>query len=179
MIVPYLAEILGPKFRIDHDYAMFMASDSGGGNLHGAPELGTHRYYQYQNGEMRSGLTVVTFFLSPAGPGDGGFVCIPGSHKSHFAQCLPDDVRKLERVPHYLFQPEVQAGDAVIFTEALAHGTMRWQGAHERRVFLFKYNPGHMANQVTYDPKDYFQPTEQQMRIMSAPSVGGRPDVVL
>jgi hypothetical protein len=55
VIVPYLAEILGPKFRIDHDYAMFMASDSGGGNLHGAPELGTHRYYQYQNGEMRSG----------------------------------------------------------------------------------------------------------------------------
>ena len=177
-IVPYLIELLGPKFRIDHDYAMFMDHGARGGNLHGEPELGTHRYFHCQDGVMRSGLIVVTFFLAPAGEGDGGFVCIPGSHKSHFAQNLPEEVRTLSRIPEYLVQPVVEAGDAVIFTEALAHGTMSWKGAHERRAFLYKYNPGHMANQVFYNPKNYSEVTEQQRRIMSPPSVGGRPNVV-
>jgi len=174
-IVPYLNELVGAKFRIDHDYAIFMQPGSEGGTLHGANEPGSHRYYDYRDGVMRNGLMVVTFFLASAGQGDGGFVCVPGSHKSNFADHLPEDVRRLERIPGYLVQPKVAAGDAVIFTEALCHGTMRWKAAHERRTFLFKYNPGHAANQVFYNPAHYVAPTEQQVRIMAAPYVGGRP----
>jgi hypothetical protein len=177
-IVPILAEFLGPKFRIDHDYAMFMTAGSDGGTLHGLPELGTHRYFHYRDGQVRTGLTVVTFMLAPAGPGDGGFVCIPGSHKGNFPHSLPEAVRRLERVPDYVVQPVVNAGDVVLFTEALTHGTMGWRAAHERRAFLYKFNPGHMANQPAYDPADYADPSEQQRRIMAAPSVGQRPDVV-
>ena len=73
-IVPFLMELLGPKFRIDHDYAMFMNTGSASGTLHGLPEIGTHRYYHYQDGKIRTGLTVVSFVLTPAGPGDGGRV---------------------------------------------------------------------------------------------------------
>ena len=40
---------------------------------------------------MRNGLMVVTFFLTHANPGDGGFACIPGSHKSNFVDYLPAD----------------------------------------------------------------------------------------
>ena len=127
-IVPILAEFLGPKFRIDHDYAMFMNAGSDSGNLHGLPELGTHRYFHYLDGQVRTGLTVVTFMLAPAGAGDGGFVCIPGSHKGNFPQNLPEDVRTQKRVPPYVVQPEVDAGDVVIFTEALTHGTKGWCG---------------------------------------------------
>ena len=178
-ILPYLVEIVGPKFRIDHDYCIFMDANSGGGNLHGLPEWGKHRYYHYRDGEMRNGLTVVTFCLAPAERGDGGFVCIPGSHKSNFAASLPKDVRTLQRVPHYVVQPVLNAGDVIIFTEALCHGTMRWTGNQERRALLFKYNPGHQANkEQPYNPADYINPTEQQLRIMAGPSVGGRPNVV-
>jgi len=176
-VIPYLSELLGPKFRIDHDYAMFMEAGNDGGNLHGFNELGSHRYFTHQDGVMRIGLTVVTFFLAPAGPGDGGFVCIPGSHKSNFPKFLPEKVRTLESLPRYLVQPEVRAGDVVIFTEALSHGTLAWRGKHERRAFLYKYNPGHMANHSIYDLDDYSDLTEQQRKILSAPSVGGRPDV--
>lgn len=63
---------------------------------------------------MRNGLTVVTFFLTHANQGDGGFACVPGSHKSKFTQNLPKDVRMFERVPHYVTQPAVEAGDAPI-----------------------------------------------------------------
>ena len=75
---------------------------------------------------MRNGLTVFTFFLTGAAEGDGGFACVPGSHKSNFLDKLPHDVRDFERSAPYVLQPAVEAGDVLIFTEALVHGTMPW-----------------------------------------------------
>ena len=126
---------------------------------------------------MRNGLTVVTFFLSHANSGDGGFTCIPGSHKSNFVSSLPSDVRKFERDAHYVFQPEVSAGDALIFNEALIHGTRPWTADQERRALLYKFSPGHSSwSQNYYDPDAYDNLTEQQARILAPPSVGSRPD---
>lgn len=68
---------------------------------------------------------------------------------------------------------------ALIFTEALIHGTLPWKAAHERRALLFKYSPGHSAwSQRYYSPDDYVGLTDQQRRILAPPSVGSRPDVV-
>jgi ectoine hydroxylase-related dioxygenase (phytanoyl-CoA dioxygenase family) len=122
---------------------------------------------------------VVTFFLSHANVGDGGFACVPGSHKSNFVDNLPDDVRNYQRIPHYVVQPAVEAGDVLIFTEALIHGTMPWTANHERRTLLYKFSPGHSSWMKTYyNPADYPNLSEQQKRIMASPSVGGRPDSV-
>jgi len=44
---------------------------------------------------------------------------------------------RLERRPHYVVQPEVEAGDVLFFTEALIHGTAPWTASHERRALLF------------------------------------------
>jgi ectoine hydroxylase-related dioxygenase (phytanoyl-CoA dioxygenase family) len=88
-------------------------------------------------------------------------------------------VRSFDRVPHYVTQPPVEAGDALIFTEALIHGTMPWSADHERRALLYKYSPGHSAwSQKYYDQADYSDLTEQQRRIMAPPSVGNRPNSV-
>jgi len=181
-IVPYMLELLGPKFRIDHDYCIFMTKGGRAGGLHGgeghSDGEGDH-WYRYRDGVMRNGLTVVTFFLTHADQGDGGFACVPGSHKSNFAKNLPDDVRMFERVPHYVTQPAVEAGDALIFTEALIHGTMPWAADHERRALLYKFSPGHSSWANTYyNPADYPTATEQQIRIMAAPSVGRRPNSI-
>ncbi|MEZ4863890.1 MAG: phytanoyl-CoA dioxygenase family protein [Caldilineaceae bacterium] len=179
-IVPYLLELLGPKVRIDHDYCIFMTKGGRAGRLHGGEtEHEPDHWYKYRDGVMRNGLTVVTFFLTHANQGDGGFCCIPGSHKSNFALAVPDDVRTFARVPHYVVQPPVEAGDALIFTEALIHGTMPWTADHERRAFLYKYSPGHSAwSQNYYDPAAYPTVTDQQRRMMAPPSVGSRPDTV-
>ena len=179
-IVPYLLELLGPKFRIDHDYSIFMTKGGERGGLHGGEtDRSPDHWYKYRDGIMRNGLTVVTFFLTHAKRGDGGFACVPGSHKSNFVDCLPADVRSYQRLPHYVVQPAVEAGDALIFTEALIHGTMPWTADHERRTLLYKYSPGHSAWAKTYyNPADYPNLSEQQKRIMAQPSVGGRPDSV-
>jgi ectoine hydroxylase-related dioxygenase (phytanoyl-CoA dioxygenase family) len=92
---------------------------------------------------------------------------------------IPVAVRKLQHPAHYVRQPAARAGDVLIFTEALVHGTMPWKADHERRALLYKYSPGHSSWQSEYyDSADYPGVSEQQIRIMAPPSVGGRPDSV-
>ncbi len=179
-IVPYLTEWLGPKVRLDHDYAIFMSQGEKRGRLHGGDHgRGGDHWYKYRDGIIRTGLTVVTYFSSPAGPGDGGFACIPGTHKTNFLNSIPDDVRQFDRDAHYVVQPVVEPGDAMIFTEALVHGTAPWTASHQRRTFLYKYSPGHSAwSSNYYDLSNYSGLTEQQKRMLAPPSIGRRPDTV-
>ncbi|NKB66579.1 MAG: hypothetical protein GKR89_05925 [Candidatus Latescibacteria bacterium] len=181
-LLPYLNELLGPKFRLDHDYCIFMQQGADRGRLHGGSTPQIHaadHWYRYHDGVMRNGLTVFTYSLGPAAAGDGGFACIPGSHKSNFVNSIPDEVRAYQRPAHYVRQPEVEAGDVVIFTEALVHGTMPWTAPYERRALLFKYSPGHSAwSQNYYNLEEYPQASQQQRRIMAPPSVGSRPDSI-
>jgi ectoine hydroxylase-related dioxygenase (phytanoyl-CoA dioxygenase family) len=126
---------------------------------------------------MRNGLSVFAFCLSHVDEGDGGFSCIPGSHKSNFYNFIPNEVRTFERPVHYVAQPAVEAGDVIFFTEALIHGTQPWTAEHERRSILYKYSPGHSAwSQNYYDLDEFEDLTDQQKRILSPPSVGRRPD---
>lgn len=179
-VLPYLDELVGPKFRLDHDYCIFMSKGGRDQDLHGGATTGNpDHWYSYRDGVIRCGLTVVTFCLTPARAGDGGFCCVPGSHKSNFLDSLPRDVRRYERLPHYVVQPVVEAGDAIVFTESLIHGTIPWSAEHDRLALLYKYSPGHSAwMNHYYDPNDYPNLTPQQRRILAPPSVGERPDSI-
>lgn len=179
-IVPYLIDLIDSKFRLDHDYCIFMRAGDKGGSLHGGEGHEGDHWYKYRDGVMRNGLCVITYFLTPAAEGDGGFACIPGTHKSNFLASIPPEVRRFERPAPYVVQPAVEAGDALFFTEALIHGTMTWRAPHERRALLYKYSPGHSAwSQNYYDLSQFDNLTEQQRRILAPPSVGRRPNVVL
>lgn len=179
-ITPYLNELMGPYFRLDHDYCIFMRDGCGGGNLHGGEGHEGDHWYKYRDGIIHNGLSVVTFFLSGASEGDGGFECIPGTHKSNFISSIPNDVANHRRSADYVVQPVVEAGDALFFTEALVHGTKSWSGKHERRALLYKYSPGHSAwSQTYYDTSMYPDLTDQQRRILQPPSVGSRQKVIL
>ena len=178
-VLPYLIELMGPKVRLDHDYCIFMNEGGQSGRLHGGPEVVGDHWYKYWDGVMRNGLSVITYFLTDAAEGDGGFACVPGSHKTNFLSNLPDDIRNYERPAHYVVQPAVEAGDALFFTEALIHGTMQWRAKHERRSLLYKYSPGHSAwSDNYYDLDEFDDLTEQQKRMLMPPSIGSRPDVV-
>lgn len=144
------------------------------GGLHGG---GANHSYKYHDGVMRNGLTTFVFALTPARKGDGGFCCIPGSHKTNFRPNIPQEVRQFKRSAHYVVQPEVDAGDLLIFTEATVHGTLPWTSDQERRSFLFKYSPGHSnGRNDDYDLDDYPNLTEQQQRLLAPAFVTARPD---
>ena len=63
---------------------------------------------------MYSGLTTVMWALVDHGPGQGGFGCVPGSHKAD--EELPEWVP-----PEWVREVPVAAGSVLLFTEALTH----------------------------------------------------------
>jgi hypothetical protein len=183
-MLPYLVELIDPRFRLDHDFYLVMREGDQGTHLHGGDWIGYgDHYYRYRDGVMRNGLCVVIYFLTPAAEGAGGFGCVPGSHKSHFINAIPPEVRRFERPAPYVVQPAVEAGDALLFTEALVHGTMAWRAKHERRALLFKYGPGNSTcHRGYYDLSEFENLTDRQRRILAPAyersATGRRPLVI-
>tara|TARA_Y100001934_G_scaffold11100_1_gene14101 strand:+ start:2446 stop:3225 length:780 start_codon:yes stop_codon:yes gene_type:complete len=180
VVLSYLVELMGRQLRIDHDYCIFMREGAPHGNLHGGPRLfESDHWYRYQDGIMRNGLTVTTWNLTDAPAGAGGFTCIPGSHKTNFLKLVDPAVQRFERDAPYVVQPTMAAGDVLIFTEALIHGTGKWHASHERRALLYKYSPPHSSWRIDqYDLNDFPEATERQRRLMAPPSVEAHAPVV-
>lgn len=140
-ISPYLDELLGRGWHLDTEPVFFhYPTGAGGLKFHGGdPHFHSGAYYDYRNGEMRNGLIVVQFTLSDQTEGDGGFCCIPGSHKSNYVR--PTSITKWESDQEIVRNPTLRAGDVLIFTEALTHGTLPWTASHDRRALHYRFSP--------------------------------------
>lgn len=171
-IVPYLEELLGSKFRLDHDYADVIRAGKGpiGTTLHGgATPFDPAQYYHFRDGRMYNGLTVVAYNLKDVHPGDGGFACVPGSHKSNYR--FPNEWRDLENLHPCVHRAAGPAGTAIIFTEALTHGTLPWHGQDERRTVFLKYSPHPVSWSARYyDAAEYEGLSERQRAILEPPN---------
>src|SRR5262249_9538844 len=88
------------------------------------------RYQAHWRVPPVGGLTV-QWALTDLPPGAGGLCCIPGSHRAD--RPLPAEVsvftshRLIRQIPH-------KAGDVIIFSEALCHGTLPYHRAEPRRT---------------------------------------------
>ena len=178
-IMPCLAEIVGPKFRLDHVYGILMKEGNPGGTLHGGgTPYDPSQYYVFRNDRMYNGLTVVSWALTNMLPEHGGFCCIPGSHKSNYP--CPPQFHPVKDNKTCMAPVHQKAGDAVIFTEALTHGTLPWTTTHQRRSILFKYSPGHASwGHERYDDalRDLMTDEDQKL-ILEPPYVYQRKPVV-
>lgn len=145
-IVPHLTELLGRGFRVDHLTTLFtMDKGTEGFYFHGhaGPNWDASEFYLHRNGKMYCGLTVVSLQLTDCNPGDGGFAVVPGSHKANFN--APHELLQYEKYQDMVRQITYKAGDAVIFTEALTHGTLPWTSDQPRRTLLTRYHRGSHA----------------------------------
>lgn len=171
-LTPYLEAILGPGFRLDHDYADVIRSGLGpiGAALHGGGTPFTPaEYYHVRDGRIHSGLAVVAYNLRDVGPEDGGFACVPGSHKSAFP--FPDEWRDLSDPHPVVRRVTGPAGTAIIFSEALTHGTLPWKGREERRTVFMKYSPSPISYAARYyDAQEYPDLSERQKAILEPPN---------
>lgn len=177
-IMPYLDEFISTEMRLDHDYADVIRKGGGhnGSSIHGgATPFDECFFYLHQNGRIRSSLTVVAYALRDVGPGEGGFGCIPGSHKSNYP--VPASCRELATPDACMTVVPAKAGSAIIFTEALAHGTAPWRGVGERRTVFYKYSPRTISWCARYyRATDYPDLTPAQAALLEAPNAryGGR-----
>ncbi|MBT4136398.1 MAG: hypothetical protein HOE48_00715 [Candidatus Latescibacteria bacterium] len=168
----HMPEELRPLFRLDHDNIHYKpgrkptdAPDVGGA-LHGGPS---------------SWHITCVYELNTVEPGDGGFGCVPGTHKPENHNKLLNidgdwkrnwcDTEWTSQLPNWdddvpVHRVEAKAGDCILFTEKLTHGTIPWAGSGERRTLFYKYVPfGMHHGDVAYDTNDP-ELTERQKRIL-------------
>ena len=144
-LIDLFNELLGVGFRIDHGPGLIrMVQGTEGHRLHGGMTFDPSQYHNFSHGKMHCGLSVASWQLTDVRPGDGGFACIPGSHKANYRPAV--QMLRLEEDWGCVQQIVAPAGSLVIFNEALIHGTLPWQPINrERRSVLFKYSPGFMS----------------------------------
>lgn len=151
--------LLGKWFRLDQAFGIQdmcaaeknseMAED-----LHAGPyaNQGAFRYHWFNN-RPQCGLVVFDYFLEPVNAGDGGLVIVRGSHKSNLPLEGRDVFAMIRKDLNmaWIDNPAMDAGDLLVFTEALIHGSKRWK-PHERRRrnIHFNYSPGYQA-QLDFD----------------------------
>ena len=139
-IISRLRVMCGQGFRLDHG-PQFVGGLPGITNhsLHGAGE--PHRdvvAYNHSSGQTYVGGVTVAYALHDAWEGEGGFACVPGSHKSKFP--MPAGVRDFSDEMGVVEKPNVRAGDVVFFMDgAQTHGARAWRAKHDRRAILIKY----------------------------------------
>ena len=174
-ILPVLRFRLGDCFRLDRLYAISMSRGMSKGVMHSdygasSPIAGSApgEYYPFPLNEIHSGFTVVSWNLTDSGPGVGGFCCIPGSHKSNFS--FPGEWRDLETLHPFMRAVTGKAGSAILFTEALTHGTLPWHG-DERRTVFYKYSPNSISWYAQYYDADQYEGlTDRQRQILEPPN---------
>lgn len=140
----YMIDTVGDEIRLEEAQGLTMTSGSEGFIFHGGGTLlATHFFFRNEASRFRNGLMAIAYQLSDVGTGDGGFACIPGSHKANYP--CPLAMRRLEVGRQFVQHVPARAGSAIIFTEALTHGSIPWSGAHERRSVLYRYGPVNMS----------------------------------
>ncbi len=168
-VMAVLRLMLGDGFRIDHFWGAWANAGAAALPLHGGvvPFVQTD-YYYVRDGKIRSGLTNVAWNLTDSGGDLGGFMALPGSHKSSFE--LPRELGEATE-GYGIAVPEAKAGSVSIFTEAVLHGTAPWRGSHQRRTLFFSMGPSHQAySRHQASPPTTVELTERQRLLFAPPS---------
>jgi hypothetical protein len=144
---PALIDILLCLFdgmpRLDHAFCVNEAFVSSAGRLHHHSKMHTSGvFHAVHDGIFHVGLLGVTIALLPIPNSSGGFCCVPGSHKAHFP--VPADWFDVANNPLLQTVPQ-DAGDILVFSEALVHGTYPAQPDFRRRSIFLRYTPGYMV----------------------------------
>ena len=108
--------------------------------LHDANEpLNPGRGYIYQNGRSYCEAVTVTWQLRDVTAKDGGFACVPGSHKAYYE--MPQGIRTCDNDMGLVKHVEMRAGDVLFFGDGgTTHGALAWKSEVSRRGILIKYS---------------------------------------
>lgn len=148
-----------------------------GGHLAAFPHVVRHHTGQWMVGQIN-----ILMALTDIGPGDGATTVIPGSHKSHeIHPALRAEGDRAGKSTGYndeivageqLGMQEVylKAGDALMFTDAICHGSAARTNPGQRRVMIYRYSPHTMMPRYNYLPSPEFlaRLTPERRKIINA-----------
>ena len=134
--------------------------------------------FRHPTGVWMLGQVNVLVALRDIGPGDGCTTVVPGSHRS----VLPhphynDQGADANKVTNYsgpatdaenMVEVHLKAGDALMFTDGLVHGSSARKNPGQRRTLLYRYCPAWITTRWNYLPSPEFisRLTESQRLIV-------------
>ena len=127
--------------------------------------------YRFVNGYFRCGQVNMILALNDIGPGDGGTMVIPGSHKANLIHPNVtagwDEKQKIDDIPGAI-EVHLQRGDALLFVDAISHGASTRTNPGERRVVIFRYGPkwGSTRYGYRYSPELLARLTPERRQIL-------------
>jgi hypothetical protein len=137
---------------------------------------------------IRNSLLACSVVLSPHPVGSGGFAVVRGSHKANFR--APPDM--IDGVAHseFVYQPVLEEGDVVLFSEGTVHGALPWTMDYQRRVCLYRFAPGTNCYGRSYLeegavglgsgwPKDIYEGLTETQKAVLLPPYANRLDRVV
>ena len=118
--------------------------------------------------------------------GDGGTSIVPASHKARLlhpaiaAYPTPQDAWDAGvngQDTAGMCEVNMKAGDALMFSDALCHGSVPRINPGERRIMVYRYSPQLLADRMGYLPSDEFlaKLTDSQRKIVQPVTPKGRP----
>ncbi len=143
---PLIKELTGDRPQLTSGTLQVNTHDRPGTRLHCAREGWWQKTrYECRQDRIFCNDFVVFPYLTDVYPGDGGLIVLPGSHKAEFNR-PPDLFYKdngiSDEIPPGLVNITPRAGDMVIISELLTHGTLPWKPVgRDRRVLILRYRP--------------------------------------
>ena len=141
-VIDVISEVSLGLFRLNHTYGIYRWHE-GYTYMHmaGTP-LHPKATYMCQGGQIFSLLSKAVFPIENHKPEDGCFAVVPGSHKSNFPRPFDDHPHSNPALTPVCAEP----GDAIVFTEALTHGSMVNTSGRRRRTIFNCYSVGYMPD---------------------------------
>lgn len=112
--------------------------------------------FSVHNGKFHCGQVNVLMALNDIGPGDGATMVIPASHKANFPHparatqgwAAGNSVDGIEGA----IEVHLKAGDALLFVDAIMHGSARRVNPGQRRITVYRYGPSWGSFRHSYRP---------------------------
>ncbi|MXW80444.1 MAG: hypothetical protein F4Z57_15965 [Gemmatimonadetes bacterium] len=161
-----------------------------GGYLHihcgGHVPLSYLTFRQNNTGEWLVGQINVLMALNDIGEGDGPPVLIPGSHKcTEIHPRLEMDGRGLiydsvsgkpAGTAIAMQEMYLKAGDVLLFTDAITHGSAERTNPGYRRTIVYRYSPKYVRERFNYQiSEELLQRLTPERRAIIVPNVPRRP----
>lgn len=111
--------------------------------------------FRWHNGGWAVGQINILMALTDIGPGDGSTTIVPSSHKSDLVHPQRDWEAGIGGDQGIgMREVHLNAGDALMFTDALCHGSLPRTNPGERRVLIYRYAPHLLAPRMNYVPSE-------------------------
>ena len=121
----------------------------------GAHKRRIRTQFRFHNNEFRCGQINILLALTDIGEGDGATMVIPGSHKANLVhpqyKTEYGGNASVDGVEGGI-EVHLKAGDAILFVDAISHGSAKRVNPGQRRIAVYRYGPHWGNTRFGYQP---------------------------